>query len=269
MKKLITSMSLFLYPVVTSWGQVYPPNDAGVSMGHVQENVRDVEASKKFWIEMGATPTKLQETVFMKFPGVLILLKPVTPSGGSMGTVVDHIAFLVQDFDQMMSKWKPAGLRIEDEVRTPERKAAYVFSPNDLRIEIIEDKSITVPIESVHLHYFLPKSSWLEVQAWYGKMFGFVAGFGPAVRGVRNPDADIPGISIRFGDSPKMTSPTKGRALDHIGFEVKNLEAFCKKLEANGIKFDKPFGKSHDFATAELTDPWGVSIELTEGLNRL
>jgi hypothetical protein len=63
---------------------------------------------------------------------------------------------------------------------------------------------------------------------------------------------------------------TKGRAVDHIGFEVRGLEAFCKNLEASGVKLDKPYSMSrHDgFASAELTDPWGVSIELTEGLNR-
>jgi hypothetical protein len=57
--------------------------------------------------------------------------------------------------------------------------------------------------------------------------------------------------------------------MDYIGFEVKNLEAFCKKLEGNGVKFDKPYSKAlhPGFASAQLTDPWGTSIELTEGLN--
>jgi hypothetical protein len=66
------------------------------------------------------------------------------------------------------------------------------------------------------------------------------------------------------------SAPTKGRALDHIGFEVTNLEAFCKKLEAKGVKFDAPYSKKRhkSFASAELTDPWRVSIELTEGLRR-
>ena len=26
--------------------------------------------------------------------------------------------------------------------------------------------------------------------------------------------------------------------MDHIGFEIDGLEAFCKKLEARGVKFD-------------------------------
>ena len=55
--------------------------------------------------------------------------------------------------------------------------------------------------------------------------------------------------------------------LDHIGFEVTGLEAFCKKLTSMGTKFDSPYAKSADgIATARLTDPWGTSIELTEGL---
>jgi extradiol dioxygenase family protein len=58
--------------------------------------------------------------------------------------------------------------------------------------------------------------------------------------------------------------------LDHIGFEVRNLAAFCKKLEANGVKFDIPYAKqSSGIASAFLTDPWGTYIELTEGLSGL
>jgi catechol 2,3-dioxygenase-like lactoylglutathione lyase family enzyme len=57
--------------------------------------------------------------------------------------------------------------------------------------------------------------------------------------------------------------------LDHIGFEVINLKAFCGKLEANGVKLDAPYRTHADgVATAWLTDPWGTSIELTEGLRQ-
>ena len=59
---------------------------------------------------------------------------------------------------------------------------------------------------------------------------------------------------------------------DHIGFEIKNLEAFCKKLEASGVKFDRPYGKSQTIpglGLAFLTDPWGTYIEINEGLDKL
>ena len=75
---------------------------------------------------------------------------------------------------------------------------------------------------------------------------------------------------MRYGFGKTDPVPTKGRALDHIGFEIKNLQAYCKKLEANGVKFEEPYSKSRHagFASAKFTDPWGVSVELTEGLKR-
>jgi hypothetical protein len=81
--------------------------------------------------------------------------------------------------------------------------------------------------------------------------------------------ADIPGVNMNFAEAHGALAPTKGRMLDHIGFEVKNLEAFCKKLEASGIKLDSPYKKlPSGIANAYLTDPWGTYIELTEGLDR-
>jgi hypothetical protein len=58
--------------------------------------------------------------------------------------------------------------------------------------------------------------------------------------------------------------------VDHVGFEVKHLEEFCKKLEANGVKLDVPYRKapSAGIAIAFLTDPFGTYVELTEGLDR-
>jgi len=50
---------------------------------------------------------------------------------------------------------------------------------------------------------------------------------------------------------------------------VTNLAAFTKKLEAMGVKLDEAYHKNADgVGEARLTDPWGTSIELTEGLRR-
>jgi hypothetical protein len=56
--------------------------------------------------------------------------------------------------------------------------------------------------------------------------------------------------------------------LDHIGFEVRNLEDFAKKLESTGVKLDVTYRKvpALGIALAFLTDPWGTYIELTENL---
>ena len=78
-----------------------------------------------------------------------------------------------------------------------------------------------------------------------------------------------PGLSLNFTPSPTPTVGTTGRALDHIGFEIKNLEAFTKKLEADGIKLDRPYTKvaALGIAIAFIKDPWGTNIEMTEGLD--
>ena len=82
--------------------------------------------------------------------------------------------------------------------------------------------------------------------------------------------ADLPGVNMNFSGVREAMKPTKGRALDHIGFEIKNLEAFTKKLEASGIKIDTPYKVlPNGLAIAYVSDPWGTSIELTEGLNKL
>ena len=63
---------------------------------------------------------------------------------------------------------------------------------------------------------------------------------------------------------------TRGRTIDHIGFEIRNLEAFCKQLEAKGIKFDTPYRDvpAIGLKIAYITDPWGTYIELTEGYDK-
>ena len=105
-----------------------------------------------------------------------------------------------------------------------------------------------------------------ETRGWYAKMFGGV----PGKRGTSE-TATIPGVELAFAALPANAGTlagTKGRALDHIGFEVRDLEAFTHKLEAKGIKFDMPYRKVEKLgiAIAFFTDPWGTYIELTEGL---
>ena len=261
MRRLLSILSLAaLAPLSASWAQLVAPNEAGVALGHVHLNVRDIEAHKKFWTTLGATPTKLDTIDVMKFPGGLVLLRKAEPSGGSVGSVVNHIGFIVPNVEEALAKWKAAGLRTE--FATPER--GYVTSPDDLRIEINKDASLTVPIAMHHIHFYAVESAMPEIEAWYVKMFGAKPASESGV-------FDIPGVNMRITKVPTPTVAIKGRVLDHIGFEVKNLEAFCKKLEASGVKLDTLYTKrpALGIAIAYITDPWGTYIELTEGLNKL
>jgi len=131
----------------------------------------------------------------------------------------------------------------------------------------VQVKTQTAPIQLHHVHFFGQQNA--EMQAWYVKTFGAKAR--PANPGSAFMSADLPGVALNFTPSPTAVVGTQGRALDHIGFEIKNLEAFTKKLEADGIKLDVAYRKvpALNLAIAFIKDPWGTNIELTEGLDQV
>jgi catechol 2,3-dioxygenase-like lactoylglutathione lyase family enzyme len=257
-----------VFPSGAVCAQTAAPNETGVSMGHLHLMVSDVDAAQKFWIAMGATSVKFGQGQALKFPGVLILLRKGEPSGGTVGSVVNHFGFGVPNSKEALAKWNAAGLKTEVG-QIPGQ--VFVFTPDGLtRVEILENPALTVPIAFHHVHFYVADpggaGSLAEIKSWYVKMFGAI----PGKRGQFEAD-DLPGVNLTFTKSDTPTVGTKGRVLDHIGFEIKNLEAFCKKAEASGVKFDTPYTKRPELgiSMALLTDPWGTYIELTEGLNGL
>lgn len=276
MRRFVLALSLVtLCPLAGLHAQVFAPNEAGVAMGHWHTTVKDVEASKKFWVLLGGTPAKVGGTEAIKFPGVLIYLTKGEPSGGTIGTVVDHLGLKVTNGKEYMTKLQAAGVKMDEHAgfqRPGGTGWGYVFSPDDLRVEILDNvealkkNDLAVPPAADHVHYLVPESAGPEIQAWYAQRFG-----GKPIQENntnRTLAAEFPGsVKLRIGKTSGSLLPTKGRTLDHIAFEVKNLEALCRKLEASGVKFDQPYRKSSNpaEANARFTDPWGVSVELTGG----
>jgi len=173
--------------------------------------------------------------------------------------VINHVGLLVPNVAESVAMWKTAGLPMQPggNGRTDQ---AWITTADGLKVEILEDKTQTVPIRHHHIHYYMAEAAISEIQGWYVKHFGAKAG----MRG-RNQSADIPGANLTFTKSDTPTVPTLGRVLDHIGFDVKNLEEFAKKLQADGIKLDRPIVTQP--SGGKLTfihDPWGTSIELNE-----
>ena len=63
---------------------------------------------------------------------------------------------------------------------------------------------------------------------------------------------------------------TQGRAIDHIGFEVENLEEFANMLVERGVEFQlmPRYIESIELTIAFFVDPAGVRVELTEGFDK-
>jgi catechol 2,3-dioxygenase-like lactoylglutathione lyase family enzyme len=260
--------------------QIAPPNAAGVAMGHVHLQVPDVEASAAFWVRLGGSRATVAGTPAVRFPGVLVLLSRGTPSGLSEGAVLNHIAFRLPSFAPL----EAAGFTLERSARFP--GVASVRSPEGERVEVFEDsapnvgftqaagyqdataerhnKPVPTPIALHHIHFYVPEGAVADAQAWYVRVFGGI----PGKRDVYDA-VDLPGVNLNISSRPGVQAPTKGRMIDRLGFEITNLDAFCRRARGLGITFDAPCARdASGIVRARLTDPWGTAIELTEGLRR-
>ncbi|HMF94508.1 MAG TPA: VOC family protein, partial [Vicinamibacterales bacterium] len=262
--------------------QLTVAKDGPIVYGHHHLNTSNLEAEKKFfvetlggkWVTVGTNNTEIVE-----FPNVLIFFRAQAPTGGTRGTTANHIGFSVPNLGPVVDKVKANGFKMITSTEAPGREVkediagplqpggasiAFAQGPDDLKVEFVEAKQQTIPIQLHHVHFFNPKNT--EMQAWYVKTFGAEARSGGAF-----PSALLPGVTLNFSPSTDPVVGTQGRALDHVGFEVKNLEAFCMKLEADGIKLAVPYRQvpALGISIAFLTDPWGTYIELTEGLSKV
>jgi catechol 2,3-dioxygenase-like lactoylglutathione lyase family enzyme len=243
--------------------QLAPPNPAGITYGHVHLVVRDVEVHKKLWVDhFGGVAVQKGPLTAVKFPGILIAFRQAAPSGPSEGTAMDHFGFKVRDIQEILKGWRAAGLPVQSEFTGSEGfPNAYLVGPDDVRIELQEDKTIKQKAIGYHIHFYSPDPA--KLRDWYVDLFSLV----PRPRGKIAITADAPGMNLSFAPTEMPRPGTRGRSIDHIGFEVTNLAEFVKKLEAKGIKFDSPYRDvpAAGLKTAYITDPAGTYIELTEG----
>ncbi len=242
-------------------GQLAPPNDTGVSHGHIHLMVTDPENHKKLWVGMlGAEVAHAGSLEMYRLPGIYIVAGQASSAlEGTDGSTVNHFGFLVPSYAEMKGKVGDRGIPLF--MDNPNSKQLIALFPDKIRVEFTEDATIQAPAVFHHIHISAVDPEKLRL--WYVKTFGAI----PGTRGAFL-SALIPGGEVDFRKSPKQ-APTKGRALDHIGFEVRNLELFCKKLQAEGVEFDLSYREVPQLGglkIAFILDPEGTRIELTEGL---
>jgi catechol 2,3-dioxygenase-like lactoylglutathione lyase family enzyme len=257
--------------------QLTAPNAAGVTLGHIHLIVKDVGAQTRFLVDMlGGAVVMNDKLTEIQFPGVYILLRQGDSSGPNETAVLDHFGFIIRDLPPLIEKWKAAGLKVTQAAAARLHNQAYVTGPEGTHVEVFGDPSLPTPVQMDHIHYYLPPDDVPAIQAWYAKMFGLEPNTRESVSRPGNfmaTDLFPNNMNLSLAAVPATAGvkrgPTKGHLIDHIGFEVKDLDAFYKKLQAQGVEFEGPVRQSANarhLKTAFLTDPWGVRIELTEGL---
>jgi catechol 2,3-dioxygenase-like lactoylglutathione lyase family enzyme len=269
---------------IPALAQTRPFNAAGVTTGHQHLAGLDAAAHNAFWTALGAVPAQLGTgTQILKLPGVFIMFQnaggrggrggaapaagaappaPPTAPGPSEGSSVEHFSFKVKSLKDTLAKLDAAGTK---PMAGATATQAFVMAPNNMKVQLVEDAALPTAIASSEM--LMKVSGAADAAAWYEKWFG-----ARIVKQGQTTIAEIPGMNIRFAETRDPVAPTQGRAINHIGLEVKNLEALMKKMTEGGVMVNRAYAaapatiaplKSLGF----ITDPWGTYIELNEGFS--
>ena len=260
--------------------------DAPIIVGHYHINATDIEAQMKFWVDtLGGTRAKFgpNGVDMVKFPDVYIFFRKQPPTGPTRGTTIDHIGFAVPNVAEVAARAVANGFqRTVGREPGPGQPAApptagnygmfeYLIGPDGVKVELVTNMDPNPPpIKHHHVHFV--NKQFVEMQQWYVKAFNATLRPGQTDFFI---GADLPGVGYMLNffswlpDEPLVG--TAGRAIDHVGFEVRGLEAFCKELQAKGVEFTVPYRYSPELklGVAFIRDPWGTLIELNEGLRDL
>lgn len=253
-----------------------------VTYSHHHMHVGNVGAHRKFWVDgLGATPRpSLGGTEAFALSGALVLLEAANNTGGTKGTTVNHLGFQVPRLREAIQQVRAAGFPLvtreeitavppeavkDDMAFNPfmETFVAMAMGPEGTKIELVENSSLTVPIALHHVHFFNPAQE--EMRDWYASLFGAT----PGSRG-KFKTAELPGVSLTVSASAQPVTGTKGRVLDHIGFDVEGLDGFAGKLKGAGATLEAEDARLATLGIRSIffTDPWGTRVELTDGFSR-
>jgi hypothetical protein len=261
MRPLLTLFALLI--AQPAFAQLAPHNEAGVTFGHVHLSVSDPKLHHQLWVDQfgGVVSTKGKFTI-VKIPNMMIAFRGTKPTGGIENTALNHFGLKVPNMAAALAKWKAAGYEVQREFKGSEGfPNAFLIGPDGLRFELQEDTTLKVPAVAYHLHFMVPEPA--KLRDWYVETYGLKAG-----KSGNFEVAEAPGMRLLFGVSKEApTGGTRGTTVDHIGFEIRNLAEFLKKLEAKGIKLETAYREVPDIGLniSYLYDPLNVYIEMTEG----
>src|SRR6185503_9651986 len=170
------------------------------------------------------------------------------------GNVINHLILSQKAGSGVLERLQAQGHQVLiNSASDNEPDDGDVYTTENMRVDNNQDEKQTVPVIANAIQFDMPRYSRREAAAWYTEVFGAKPGRGNAVL--------IPGLQrgLAFGMNvghPDAPRPSKGYTLDHIGFEVTNLESFCKKLLAMGIVFEYNYSTTRykSFASAGITD---------------
>ena len=256
----ITLAALLLALTSPLTAQLPSPNASGITTGHVHLIVPDLAEHIRLWKLLGGEEKRAGDLLLFAFRGASVVLTAGTPAAPSSETAINHVGFSVRDYADYKAKLKTIGATFVFD--SEENGQLIADLPGGVRIELLADREQSVPMAFHHAH--LSAVDGAALRDWYVRVLGAE----PSER--RNlPSAVVPGGRVDFlpvrGPAPR---PSRGAAIDHIGFEAQDLEAVARRLQGLGVPVDRGAATlaAPTVLSAFVTDPAGASIEITQGL---
>lgn len=179
----------------------------------------------------------------------------------SQGGVIDHFGIAVADVEATVAKALEMGatLKTAPQVGVTAETIAFIEDPWGVRMELLEDP-VYLGVNHLHMMAYDPDA----MHQWFLEVFGGV---------------DIPARgksifhTILYGDvwvhisSPNPgfgVEPSRGRALDHLGFSVSSIDEFRTTLLASGYEPYEERGTPGERRLMFFEGPEGLHFEITE-----
>ena len=182
---------------------------------HIHLNEPAAEASA-WWeknISGGRRITEAPNRIM--YGGVRLMFLASQSSGGSQGSVIEHLGFSVSDIDAKMRELAAINTKVIEPVRDVPGlyKTALIESPWGTRVQLVQDPEL-LGLHHVQLRLPDPEAAY----AWYLDKFG---GERTKIRGQVD--------SVKYAGTGGFTTvyvliaqgasvPSQGRAIDHIGW---------------------------------------------------
>src|SRR5262245_23975432 len=183
----------------------------------------------------------------------------------SAGSAVDHIGFSFADLDAKMKEFEANGVKIT----TPARdvpgvfKIAFVEDPWGTRIEVVQDAEL-LGLHHIHMRAPNPEETYKWLLGHFGGERTPLKGKLDAIRYKAAGFSDV-WVLVAKGE----TTPSMGRAIDHIGWRAKELNSKIAELKGKGVTIETeprplPLPNKTTIFFSYVSGPSGARIELVQ-----
>ncbi len=217
---------------------------------HMHLTAPDADAGARWYVaHMGCDAVEGRSNA-AQCGDTVFLFSAREPTGGSVGSSVNHIGFSFIDLDAKAQELAAAGVELEGPVRDIPGlfKIAFLVDPWGSRIELVEHDAY---LGFHHIH--LASREPAETLAWYENVFG-----GERARMLDRLDAILYGdIWLLVSGTEEEVDGTQGRAVDHLGFSFPNLDDALAEMREKGVEVT--------MEARDITSPTAARIAFVNG----